>query len=63
VFWFVSAVGLETGSGRSGLFSHRAGPVFLCSVPGRAEPFSGRAGLDIFRQCGALLCTILYSCL
>ena len=60
MFWFVSAVGLETGSGRAGLFSHRAGPgwacIFLqCTGPGRAEPFSGRAGLDIFGPCRALI--------
>jgi len=35
----------------------RAGPVFFCSVTGRAEPFSGRAGLDIFGLCRALTTT------
>jgi len=48
VFWFVSAVGLETGSGRAGLFSHWAGLswacIFLqCNGPGQAKPFLGRA--------------------
>ena len=43
----LSAVGLETGSGRAGLFIHRAGPGRACiflqhNGPGRAEIF--RAG-------------------
>jgi len=62
----VSAVGLETGSGQTGLFSHWAGPVFFCSVLGRAGPNHFRAGpnhfragpgwvgLDIFGPCRAL---------
>jgi len=52
--WFVSAVGLETGSGR-------AGPVFFCSVmgrPGRNFFGPGRARLDIFGLCRALLHTL-----
>ena len=61
MFWFVSAVGLETGSGRAGLgrafqLLGQAGPVFLCSVTGRAETFSGRVGLDIFGPCRPLVC-------
>jgi len=57
VFWFVSAIGLETGSGR-------AGPGRAFQSPGRAGLglyFSavyraglGRAGLDIFGPCRAL---------
>jgi len=60
VFWFVSAVGLETRSGRAGPgFSFTgpgwAGPVFFCSLTGQAGPgitffgpgliFLARAGL------------------
>jgi len=49
----LSAAGLETGSGRAGLLIHPAGPVFFCSVTGRAGPkffgpgliFLARAGL------------------
>jgi len=48
--------------GRAGLFSHWAGPVFLCSVPGQAglDIFGpGQAGLDIFGPCRALVETNL----
>ena len=53
----MSAVSLETGSGRAGLFIHRAGlgraRIFLQqNGPGRAELFSGRAGLNIFGRTG-----------
>ena len=54
----MSAVSLETGSGRAGLFIHRAGlgraRIFLQqNGPGLAELFSGRAGINIFGPCRA----------